>query len=202
MNPYYEQLYQHLKTIVHILPEEVEKMMAFAKIVQLKKKNFLFQEGEIDRYVGYVNKGVLRYFFNDENAEEHIIYFAQENWWVGDLNSFYGNVPTPYNLQALENTELFLFNRENFTRVREMIPAYDEYVTLRHAKATSARLETMMSFRSEPAEARYEKLLRGFPDIFQRVPQHYIASYLGVKPQSLSRIRKNIAEKKLKNVKR
>ena len=80
--------------------------------------------------------------------------------------------------------------------MRREIPAYDQYVKIRHAKATDARLETMMSQRAESAEIRYTKLLDGFPDIFQRVPQHYIASYLGIKPQSLSRIRKQIAERK------
>jgi CRP-like cAMP-binding protein len=195
MNPYYDRLYNHLKKIVPITEKDVELMMSYAKITKLKKKSFLFQEGEIARHVGFVNQGVLRYYYTDEHGEEHIIYFAQEEWWIGDLNSFYGQVPTPYYLQALENTELFLFTRENFDRVRSSIPAYDEYVKVRHAKATAARLDTMMSLRAEHAEDRYEKLLKSFPDIFQRVPQHYIASYLGIKPQSLSRIRKIISEK-------
>jgi len=77
--------------------------------------------------------------------------------------------------------------------VRREIPAYDEYVKIRHAKATDARLNTMMSQRAESAEARYLNLLAGFPDIFQRVPQHCIASYLGIQPRRLSRIRKKLA---------
>ena len=76
------------------------------------------------------------------------------------------------------------------------IQPFDQYVKIRHAKATDARVESMMSQRYDSAEARYLKLLSGFPDIFQRVPQHYIASYLGIQPQSLSRIRKNLSNRK------
>lgn len=153
-------------------------------------------QGQVAKYVGFVNKGCLRYYHTDEKGEEHIVYFALEEWWIGDLSSFYSGLPSTYNLQALEPCEMFLYSKETFEAVRRDIPAYDQYVKIRHAKATDARLETMMSQRASTAEARYTKLLDGFPDIFQRVPQHYIASYLGIKPQSLSRIRKQMAERK------
>ena len=199
MNPYYDRLYKFLRKKVAISPEEVEYMMSFAKIIQLKKKEYLFREGDITRYVGFVNKGVLRYFFMDTQADEHIIYFAQEEWWVGDLNSFYGQTPTPYYLQALEPTEIFAYTVENFDTMRRDVPSFEEFRKASHAKATAARINNMMSLRAESAEERYIKLLTGFPDIFQRVPQHYIASYLGIKPQSLSRIRKLLAEKNQKH---
>ncbi len=198
MNPYYERLYNFLKKKVSISEEEVEYMMSFAKIIKLRNKEYFFKEGDITRYVGFVNKGVLRYFFLDNQAEEHIIYFAQEEWWVGDLNSFYSKTPTPNNLQALEATEIFAFTGENFDRIRNEVIPFEEFRKASHAKATAARIDNMMSLRSESAEERYLKLLKSFPDIFQRVPQYFIASYLGIKPQSLSRIRKLLAEKNLK----
>ena len=196
MDPKYERLYLFLRRQVEISKEEIEYMMSFSKIKILKKKEFLFQEGEIARYVGFVNQGVLRYYYIDNNGNELIIYFAQEEWWIGDLNSFYSDTPTPYFLQALEHCELFLFNCQNFDHIREKIPAYEEFRKRAHAKATAARMTTTMSLLSETAEDRYLKLLKSFPNIFQRVPQHYIASFLGIKPQSLSRIRKRLAEKK------
>ena len=88
-----------------------------------------------------------------------------------------------------------MFTVETFDRLRSEVPAYEEFRKKAHARATAARLETMMSQRSQTAEERYLKMLEKFPDIFQRVPQHYIASFLGVKPQSLSRIRKQLTEK-------
>ncbi len=190
------RLFEHLNRTVTLSEAEAEKMLQLAKVTRLKKKEFLFMEGEVAKYVGFVNKGCLRYFRMDEKGEEHIIYFAIEEWWIGDLSSFYSGLPSSFNLQALEPCEMFLYAKESFETIRREIPAYDQYVKIRHAKATDARLETMMSQRTDSAETRYIKLLNSFPDIFQRVPQHYIASYLGIKPQSLSRIRKQMAERK------
>lgn len=192
----HQLLFTHLNRNAPVPEAEVLKLMALAKVKALKKKEYLFQEGQVARYVGFVNRGCLRYYRLDDSGKEHIVYFAIEEWWIGDLSSFYSGQPTTFNLQALEPCELFLFTKETFEQARQEIPAYDRHVKLLHARATDARLETMMSQRSNTAEARYLKLLEGFPDIFQRVPQHYIASFLGIKPQSLSRIRKKLAEGK------
>lgn len=191
-------LFEHLNRTVTLPEAEAEKMLQLAKVVKLKKKEHLFMEGQVAKYVGFVNNGCLRYYRLDEKGEEHIIYFAIEEWWIGDLSSFYSDQPSTFNLQALEPCEMFLYTREAFETVRFEIPAFDQYAKIRHAKATDARLETMMSQRADSAETRYIKLLEGFPDIFQRVPQHYIASYLGIKPQSLSRIRKQLAERAMR----
>lgn len=189
-------MHRNLNRTVSISETEAIKMFSLAKITRLKKKEHLFSEGQICKYVGFVNRGCLRYYRVDEKGEELIVYFALEEWWIGDLSSFYSGQPSTFNLQALEPTELFLFTTETFDLIRREIPAFDLYAKIRHAKATDARLETMMSQRAETAEDRYTKLLTGFPDIFQRVPQHFIASYLGIKPQSLSRIRKKMAERR------
>jgi CRP-like cAMP-binding protein len=189
-------LFEHLNRTVTLSEAEAALMLRMAKVTNLKKKEHLFMEGQVAKYVGFVNKGCLKYYRLDDTGEEHIVYFAVEEWWIGDLSSLYSGQPSTFNLQALEPCELFLYTREAFEAIRRDIPAFDQYAKLRHAKATDARLETMMSQRAESAEARYLKLLQGFPDIFQRVPQHLIASYLGIKPQSLSRIRKEIAERR------
>lgn len=190
------RLFEHLNRTVTLSEAEAELMLHLAKVMKLKKKEHLFMEGQVARYVGFVNKGCLRYYRLDETGEEHIVYFAVEEWWIGDLSSFYSGQPSTFNLQALEPCEMFLYTKETFETVRRDIPAFDLYAKIRHAKATDARLDTMMSQRADSAEARYTKLLDGFPDIFQRVPQHYIASYLGFQPQSLSRIRKKMAERR------
>lgn len=191
----FQHLHQHLNRTVKISEAEVLRMMELAKITRLKKKAHLFMEGEIARYVGFVNKGCLKYYRLEEKGEENIIYFAVEEWWIGDLSSFYSKQPSAFNLQALEPCELFLYNQETFDSIRREIPAFDSYCKIRHAKANDARLETMLSQRAENAETRYLKMLERFPAIFQRVPQHLIASYLGIQPQSLSRIRKQMTER-------
>lgn len=186
------KMHKHLLQTVPITEAESIYLFNLSKITHLKKKEHLFIAGDMARQVGYVNQGCLRYYRIDEKGDEHIIYFAIENWWIGDLSSFYGNIPTGFNLCAMEPCELYLFTKDVFDHARREIPSFDQYCKIRHAKANDARVETMMSLRYESAEERYKKLMHNFPDIFQRVPQHYIASFLGIKPQSLSRIRKNI----------
>ena len=139
------RLFEHLNLTVSLTEADAEKMLQLAKVTQLKKKEHLFMEGQVAKYVGFVNKGCLRYYRLDEKGEEHIVYFAIEEWWIGDLSSFYSGQPSTYNLQALEPCEMFLYTKDTFETVRREIPAYDQYAKIRHAKATDARMETMMS---------------------------------------------------------
>ncbi len=189
-------MHKHLSRTVTITYDECLHLLSLSREIHLKRKEHLFLQGEIAKYVAFVQKGCLRYYFIDENGHDHIIYFAQEEWWIGDLNSFYQSEPTANNLQALEPTVLYAYDKSNFDKARADIKAFDEYCKKRHAKATAARMQEMMDKQSVPAEDRYQRLLTTFPDIFQRVPQHYIASYLGIKPESLSRIRKRLHDKK------
>ncbi|MEO6189419.1 MAG: Crp/Fnr family transcriptional regulator [Saprospiraceae bacterium] len=189
-------LFNHLIKSVSISSDQIDHMIRSGRLKLLKKKDCLFKEGEVAKYVGYITKGCLKYYQIDDKGEEQIVYFAIEDWWIGDLNSFYSGKPSTYYLQALEDTELLLFTKVEFDQIRKDIPAFDEFCKIRHAKATDARMETLISQRSESAEERYLKLLQKIPDIFQRVPQHLIATYLGIKPPSLSRIRKQLTEKK------
>lgn len=189
----FSRLLKHLQSVVHFTTENMDELLPFIEPAQFKKRSFLFRQGEISRYVGFVNKGCLRYYYIDEKAGEHILYFAFEEWWVGDLNSFYMNEPSPNCLQALEDCELFLFSLSSFEAARKAIPAFDEFITIKHRKAYTATQQRSLEANAATAEEKYKKLLASSPDIFQRVPQHYIASYLGIAPESLSRIRKKIS---------
>lgn len=189
----FDRLLKHLQAAVLFSNDDINKLIPFIEPRVVKKKEYLFRQGEICRYVGFVNKGCLRYFFIDEKTNEHILYFAFEEWWVGDLNSFYMNEPSPNCLQVLEECELFLFSLTSFEAARKAMPSFDEFITMKHRKAYTAAQQKSLEAGAATAEEKYIKLLNTSPNIFQRVPQHYIASYLGITPESLSRIRKKIA---------
>jgi CRP-like cAMP-binding protein len=189
----YEYLLKHLKATVFFTDADMEMLIPFIEPAMVKKKEYLFRQGEIDRYVGFINKGCMRYYCTDDKGIEHILYFALEEWWVGDLNSFYMNEQSPNNLQALEDCELFLFSLSSFEGARKAIPAFDEFITIKHRKAYTATQQKSFEAVTITAEEKYKRLLSTSPRIFQRVPQHYIASYLGIAPESLSRIRKKIS---------
>jgi CRP-like cAMP-binding protein len=175
--------------------EEFERFTSLIKPITLEKNEFLFREGEIDRYLAFVNKGCMRYYLIDNSGDEHTIYFAMENWWIGDMQSFFHEMPTPYFMQALEQCELFAFSRVNFQKGLDEITPFSNFFKSRVPKSYAAMQERFVHNRSESAEDRYLALLTKQPQVFQRVPQYLIASYLGIKPQSLSRIRKKLSEK-------
>ena len=174
--------------------EEFDELCSMVKITHLKKHDFLFQEGEIDRYLAYVNKGCVRYFMVDVNADEHTIYFAMENWWIGDMQSFFSETPSPYTMQALEDSEIFAFSREHFQHAIDNIKPFGVFFKTVVPRSYAAMQQRFTRTLADSAEERYLALLKKQPQIFQRVPQYLIASYLGIKPQSLSRIRKKLSE--------
>jgi len=189
----FEQLKKHLNSTVPFTNEDFEKFRAFLKPFKLNKKEHLFIGGEIAKFVGFINKGCLRYYYLDNKAEEHILYFAFEEWWIGDLESFYSNEPTQNYLQALEDCDIFLMDLLAFETARTTIKSFQKFIDIKFRRAYTSTQQRMFETKSETAEEKYLSLLKTSPKVLQRVPQHYIASYLGIKPESLSRIRKKLS---------
>ena len=172
---------------------EYARFCGYIKPRRLEKKAHLFTAGEACRWVGFVDAGCLRYYVIDNAAEERIIYFAMEGWWIGDVGSFNQGHKSLNNLQALTETDLLLMERATFDELCRECPTWEKFYRLGTQKAYSAITERYIQFQSMSAEEKYLQLVKKSPSLFQRVPQHYIASYLGIKPQSLSRIRKKLA---------
>jgi CRP-like cAMP-binding protein len=187
------------KTLDAVSPmgdEEYELFCSLITVHRLKKKEFYFRNGEICRHLAFVNEGCLRYYLVNDKAEENIIYFALEDWWVGDQGSFFSGNPSLYYLEALEPTELLALSPEKFREAAARCPAWEKFYQAKTRQAYSAVTDRYIQSQALSAEEKYLQLLKKSPSLFQRVPQHYIAAYLGIKPQSLSRIRKALAEKK------
>jgi CRP-like cAMP-binding protein len=189
----YDRLRKMLSGYTPFSDKEFDELTSRIKLLSLKKNEFLFQGGEIDRYLAFVNKGCLRYFMLDSAGEEQTIYFAFENWWIGDMQSFFSETKSLYTMQALEDCELFAFSRENFQYALDNITPFSIFFKTAVPKSYASMQERFARRQLESAEERYLALLKKQPDMFQRVPQYLIASYLGIKPQSLSRIRKKLS---------
>jgi len=129
-------------------------------------------------------------FAVDEKGHEHILHFGLEDWWVGDYESFYMMTPSKYFVEALEEVDMILITNEQLQELARTIPAIAamlESINRGAAIANNKRMHAAISFS---AEERYEDLARTYPHFFQRFPQNMIASYLGISPETLSRIRK------------
>lgn len=191
----FEHLQQHINKLVSLPASDFDKLTDFFKPLYLEKKDFLHRQNELCRRIAFVHKGCLINYHIDSKGDEQIIYFALEDWWVADLQSLFLQIPSQFNLQALENCELLVSTKMEFEKAFEAVPAFEKFYRLKTQKAYT-KTQQAVAEKSETAEDRYIKLLKTSPSLLQRVPQHYLASYLGIKPQSLSRIRKKILKRK------
>lgn len=160
------------------------------------KKALLAEEGQSCRYVYFVLEGSCYSYLIDAKGEKHAMQFALEGYWMSDLYSFFSNRKGIYTIETLEPCQMLLLNRQGFNRACDICPEIDRFFRLLIQNAFVALQYRLAKTNSEDAEARYLEFSQLHPNFIQRIPQYLIASYLGIKPQSLSRIRKEMVSKK------
>ena len=192
----FQQLFTSIQQKVVLTNEELELCKTFFIPKKLRKKQVLLQEGDICTYNAFIEKGMLRSFTIDEKGNEHIVQFGLEGWWVSDMSSFLTGSSATYTIEALEDTELLLLTMPAREALMQKVPMFERYQRLLLQNAYVALQARIAASLTETAEEKYTKLITTCTGIVQRVPQHMIASYLGLTPETLSRIRKQIAQRK------
>lgn len=192
----FERLFKSISEKVSLTEEEFEICKTLFVPKKLRKRQFLLQKGDVCKYTAFVEKGILRSYTTDEKGNEHILQFALEGWWMADLYSFLTHEPSIYDMDALEDCELLLITQPSWDLLMEKVPALERYFRLLIQNNLIATQRRLMGAMSETAEEKYTKLVSSFPDCIQRVPQHMIASYLGITRETLSRTRSQMASKK------
>ncbi|MEO9021581.1 MAG: Crp/Fnr family transcriptional regulator [Ginsengibacter sp.] len=192
----FELLSQSIRNRVSITEDDFDfaKTLFFPK--KLRKRQYLLQEGDVCKYTAFVEKGLLRTFSVDEKGNEPILQFSPEGWWVADLYSFLTNEPSRFNVEALEGCELLLITKPSWDILLDKTPAFERYFRILIQDNLIATQRRLMSSLSETAEEKYVKFIGTLSDCVQRIPQHMIASYLGITPETLSRIRNHRATRK------
>ena len=192
----FTQLFKSIHEKVTLTNDEMQLCKTFFIPKKIRKKHYFLQEGDLSKYNAFVEKGLLRSFTIDEKGNEHIIQFAIEGWWVSDLSSFLTGGLSTYNIEALEDSELLLLTTSARDELMNKVPMFERYQRLLLQNAYIALQQRITSALTETAEEKYTKMVSNYSDIVQRIPQHMVASYLGLTPETLSRVRKQIALRK------
>lgn len=188
----YELITQSLRRLVDFTDEELFLFMQRLKPLSLKKYAFYLKEGQVCRGMTLVHKGGLRYFSRGEKGD-FTFGFAFEGEWIGDYESFLLQAPSRDYIEAIEDTELFILNYPDMQALYSHSQRFERFGRLIAEKLFISTAKNNRNLRIQSAEERYLELLQNQPQIFERLPQHLIASYLGIQPQSLSRIRAKVA---------
>lgn len=193
-----DNISNYLSKIIQVPAEAVYNCNQFYYAKKVKKGEFLLREGDISTETYFVEKGALRMYSIDLQGKEHIIQFAPENWMISDRSSIYFNAKSSFFIDAIENSEIWVLRKEFFTDLHKKYPntvENNEVLLHKHIRSLQNRINSLLS---DTAEQRYLKFIKMYPDILIRVPQWMVASYLGITPESLSRVRKELARKNFK----
>ncbi len=191
----YGQIEKVISSFIDLDKSEFDYFTSKLQVKHLKRKELILSEGQVCSNSYFINKGCLRYFYN-VNGEEVTGQFFFENGWYADFGSYLSGKPSDQNIEALEKTELLVLPKAVLDKLFIEIPKFEKFGRLIAEKAfLGIRQYTEMLTKQTPEE-RYLNLIKERPKVIERIPQHYIASYLGIKPPSLSRIRKRILDNK------
>jgi CRP-like cAMP-binding protein len=176
--------------------EEINFMRSVVLPKQLKKGDFLIREGEVPRHGAFVCKGFLRSYFVDNKGKEHVVQFAPENWWISARPGVVQDAPSSVFIDAIEDSDVFLVDHAAHTSLMQRVPLYASSFLAGIQRRGEAKEQRIVHSLAATAEERYNDFIKTYPSIAQRVPQHMLASYLGITPETVSRIRRKALTKK------
>ncbi|NQX38323.1 cAMP-binding domain of CRP or a regulatory subunit of cAMP-dependent protein kinases [Pedobacter steynii] len=159
---------------------------------ELKKGEYLLEEGNICRHVIFIETGLVRYYIN-QDGEEKTTYFNKENEFVCDNMSFLTQTPSNLNIRAIEDSTIWMISHTDIQQFYKEVTTGERFGRLAIEQVFVSAANQIISLYTDLPEVRYNKFVSNYSDVAQRIPQYYIASYVGIKPQSLSRIRKRIS---------
>jgi CRP-like cAMP-binding protein len=191
-----ELLKQNIASHISLSEKETEGFCNLFQQKLIKKKSFLLKEGEVCKFEGFVTKGLFRVYHIDKSGAEQILYFAIENWWITDIDSFTNGLPSQLFIEALEDSEVLLISKNDKEFAYTNLPEIEKLFRVMTQKTHVALQRRMIDNLSKTAAQRYLDFIEKYPAIYQRLSNLQMAAYLGISHEFLSKIRKKIAGKK------
>lgn len=189
-----ELLFENISGTIQLTNEDKSILKEYFLPKKLRKKQYFLQEGNVAFHTAWVAKGCMRTFSVNKNGIEQTMQLAIEGWWSTDMFSFLTGEPAMYNIEAVEDCELLVIDKVGREKVFERVPGFERLMRILIEKNLVANQQRLNALMGQNADERYISFIKKYPQIVQRVPQHMIASYLGITPETLSRIRKQLSE--------
>jgi CRP-like cAMP-binding protein len=192
----HEPLFQYIESRsgLRLTAEEQTIIEEKFRLKKLRRRQYFLQEGDVCKNIAFIVKGAARMFSIDDKGHEHIVRFGLETWWLADHESFNLLTPSKYNIEMVEDTELLIITVANAFELVDKVRGFDLMIKQMDRQLAISTQKRIHSALSMTAEERYDDLAKSYPQFLQRFPQNMIASYLGISPETLSRIRKNGTE--------
>jgi len=186
---------QNIARFVDLTPQEQELFLSKTEVRHYKPKSIILNAGEVCKHSYFVNSGLLRNFNINDNIVEHVLSFACEGWWIGDMYSLLSQKPGQLFIEVLEDAEVVLLSKEKQEQLYYEIPKLERFFRILTENSLVANQERLMDNLSLSAEDRFEKFCKRYPALIQRVPQKQIASYIGVTPEFFSKMKSRLLKK-------
>ncbi len=189
------ELEKSIRSRIKVSDEDFEVIRKKLIPKKVRKRQFLLNAGDVSEYMIFVERGLLRSFSDDKDGSEHTMQFAPEGWWISDMASLFSREPSKFNIEALEESELLLMSKQVMDELMDMVPQLPRYflnLMENHIVALQRRINVVQSMS---AEETYLKLMEIKPDLINRASLQHIASYLGITPETLSRVRKQVSNR-------
>ena len=191
----FERINDYVNKCTVITGEEMNCFNALLETRQVPRKTMLLHEGEICNFEAFIKRGCIRTYYLDENGFEVTLQFAIEDWWVSDIASFHEHKPSSMFIETLEDCELLILSPQNKESLLIQVPKMERVFRLMVQRNLSVLQSRLFKTIATSALEKYLDFIERYPTIPQRVAQHYIASYLGISPEFLSKVRNKMAKK-------
>ena len=186
---------ENISKHVSLSDYEVALFLAKTETSSLKTKTILLNSGEIAMHTYFVNSGILRSFTINDNIVEHVLHYACQGWWIGDMYSYISGKPGNLFIEVLEDAEIISISKDNLQLLYEEIPKLERFFRILAENSLVAHQERLMDNLSLNAEERFEKFCKKYPTLINRIPQKQIASYIGVTPEFFSKMKSKMLRK-------
>lgn len=188
----YRQIKEHVSKVIDLSEDEMAEFQSILSPIEVLKKQLLIRPGDSVDSEYYVVRGCLKAYYIDTTGEKHIIQFAIEDWWISDFEAFFGNSSAKLYVEAIEDSLLLGIHGEILETLYHRIPKFERFFRIKTTNTFVALRRRILSSLEKNATERYVDFCTNYPGIADRVTNHHISNYLGIKPESLSRIRRNL----------